>query len=318
MVQDNKKEIITVIESYLHTSVLSIERVSGGLVHYVYKLVTNNNNILFVKNRKSHYSALPHISTDPNLIAYEKNALEIVSKIAPKIFPKLLGYVQEKHLLILSDIMPNRKTLETDLNNFRITSKDTYRLGKLLAEIHKKLAYIKKSIREDGDVEFYNQLLHYRFGYHSHPALDETVISLNSMSKQLILGDLSPKNIGILENGMFTICDLENMHRGNTLSDVGFLGSSLLLHTMNNLSLAKMLFSSFLKGYKSELNIDAKTITLKRVVLGIALYRIANPVIPYELRVTEFQRKQKEKLIRGLLNNKRISWDKLIDVIVSR
>lgn len=310
-----KKELKVVLEKYLKTPIFNIEKVSGGLVHYIYKVSTDTTT-LFVKIRGTHYSALSQIPTNPSLIVHEKNALEVLSKIAPETFPKLIGYISEKHLLILSDIMPNRKTLEANLNSNLIAGQDTYRLGQLLAVIHKKLAYIRKTTRKD-DKEIYSQLLYYRLGYHSHPVLDQTIEYLNSMPKQLILGDLSPKNIGVLENGTFTICDLENMHRGNTLSDIGFLGSSLLLHTMGNPSLAKNLFNAFLKGYKSELDLDTDAVALKRIVLAIALYRLVNPVIPYALDLTDLQRKQKDNSIRKLLNNGRISWNELINMIVS-
>lgn len=310
-----EKELKVILEKYLKIPIFNIEKVQGGLVHCIYRISTDTITLI-VKIRGEHYSALPQISTNPSLIVYEKNALEVLSKIAPEIFPKLIGYISEKHLLILSDIMPNRKTLEANLNNHLIAGQDTYRLGQLLAVIHKKLAYIKKITRKD-DRRIYSQLLYYRLGYHSHPVLDQTIEYLNSMPKQLILGDLSPKNIGVLENGAFTICDFENMHRGNTLSDIGFLGSSLLLHTIGNLSLAENLLRSFLKGYKSELDLNMDTIVLKRIVLAIALYRLVNPVIPYALEVTELQRKQKDNSIRKLLNNERISWNQLINVIVS-
>lgn len=218
-------------------------------------------------------------------------------------------------MLILSDIMPNKKTLERELNSQRITEKDALNLGKTLATIHQKLSTINVRLRGNNEEKFYNQLLYYKLGIHNHNVLNETIDHLHIGPKQLILGDLSPKNIGFTQKRTYTICDLENFHNGNTISDIGLLGCSLILHTISNFSLASKLFSAFLRGYKSKIYIDENDIILKRIVLGIALYRLANPIIPYNLPITDSEKILRVQIIRKILNRRAISWDLIVAIL---
>ena len=314
MQDKEEQDLKNLIEKQLHLEISHIERIHGGLVHYVYRIETQDKSI-FAKIRKAHYSELPRIPTQPELIEHEKAALEIVSKLEPHIFPQLLAYLPKQHLLLLSDIMPERVTLETRLNTNTATQKEIYELGKIVAIIHKKLSKIKVIIREEGDEAFYNKLLYYRFGYQQEPILNELITTLKTLPKQLILGDLSPKNIGIASKYKFTICDLENFHSGNTITDVGFLGANVLIHTINNSALAYKLLIAFLRGYSSEEKMDIKDINLKRVVLGIALYRIENPVMPYAIPITSKGRAMKAFKIKQVLSNNKISWLEIVNAI---
>lgn len=310
----NTQELENIVKKYFKTSVIKIERINGGLVHYVYR-ITTKNKIMFAKHRASYFAKLPKIPTKPELIKYEKKALGIFSKLIPEVFPRVLGYFPKKYLLILSDIMPNRKTLEKELDKNSLNKNEALKLGELLAEIHIKLGSVKLQIREDGDKKFYKQLLFYRFGYLDIPTLNQLIVELNSLKKQLIIGDLSPKNIGVLGKGKFTICDLENVHMGNTLSDVGFLACSLIIHTITNYSLAYKLLLSFLQGYNSKINEEMDDSFLKKIIMGISLYRLDNPVIPYNLAISESEKKKKIIEIKRALNLKEISWDKLVKAL---
>lgn len=309
------EEIKNIIEKKLQTNVDDIIQITGGLVHYIYQ-ITSAKGIFFVKIRKSYFSALPHIPTKAEYIQYEKKAIEIVSKIEPLLFPKLLAFIPNRNLLILSDIMPDRTTLEMKLNIKTTTEMEMYNLGKTLATIHKKLSQIKKKIRKDRDADFYNHLLFYRFGYHLHPALNELIVKLEKLPRQLVLGDLSPKNIGVSSNGSFTFCDLENFHNGNKISDLGFLGGNILIHTINDYSLAKNLLLSLLKGYSSIDKLEIEDLTLMKIVLGICLYRLENSVIPYEIPISQEKRTSKSNSIKKILNRNNISWDEVINSII--
>lgn len=305
-----------IIEKKLRTTVYNIEPVTGGLVHFVYK-ITTGKGICFAKIRKSYFSALPNIPTKPKLIRYEKEAIDILSKIDPSIFPEVLIYVPNKHLLILSDIMPEGITLEMKLNAEAITKTDAYNLGKILASVHKKLSSVRKKIRGADDEKFYSQLLFYRFGYHKHPILNGLIDDLKKLPRQPILGDLSPKNIGVLSGGSFTFCDFENFHNGNTISDVGFLGGGIVIHSINNHALTKNLLHSFLDGYSSVAKIEIENQNLKKAVLGICLYRLENSVIPYEISVSPKKKKDKANSIKKTLYKNKISWNDVVSSVVN-
>ncbi len=312
--KNDSEELKEIIERKLSTSVYNIEPVTGGLVHFVYK-ITTGKGICFAKIRKSYFSALPNIPTKPEFIRYEKEAIDILSKIEPSLFPKLLAYIPNKHLLILSDIMPERTTLEMKLNARTIKKADAYNLGKILASVHKKLSYVKKKIRENEDEEFYNQLLFYRFGYHEHLILNELITNLKKLPRQPILGDLSPKNIGVSYKGKFTFCDFENFHNGNTISDVGFLGGSIIIHSIDNYPSAKNLLQSFFDGYSSVIKLEIEDQKLKKTVLGICLYRLENLVIPYDISISQKRKKDKASSIKKILYKNKISWNELVKLV---
>lgn len=304
-------KLILSIEKHFSIHIDSIENVAGGLVHYVYKVTTIDGTVSYVKIRKDHYASLPTITTDPEQIKYEHKALTILSQYFPTVFPTILGFASEEHMLHLSDIMPHRQTLENKLNKQLVSEEILYNLGKLIAEIHAKLADVKETIREDGDKAYYCQLQYYRFGYHNHPVLTKLITQMDRLPKQLILGDLSPKNIGVSPNGYITICDLENCHWGNTLSDVGFLASSIVLHTIPKKKCAERLLHAYIHGYGS-VNPIKDELVLKKIILGIALYRLDNPVIPYRVALTHVQRIKVIEKIKQLLQRTHFSYEEII------
>jgi len=97
----------------------------------------------------------------------------------------------------------------------------------------------------------------------------------------LILGDVSPKNIGVDKNGSY-YCDFDNAHNGNILFEVGFLAGHLVLYSLNsNFDLVE----EFIKRYFSRNNelTDNQKDILIRVILSTCIYRLDNKWIQYNL-----------------------------------
>lgn len=295
--------------------ILQVEQLSGGLVHYVYR-VTGERQVGIAKIRSSFYSALPHIPANPEDIRHEMKATLLLSQVEPSVFPHLLMFDAERSMILITDVIPSHITLEGMLNEGSTTEELMKNTGMILARIHKGLLPVSQPLREDGDDKLYSLNLYYRLGYHNHPILNETVERLKTLPRQLIIGDLSPKNIGIENPERITICDLDYVHMGNTVFDVGFLTGHILVHNFQNCEKANSYIDAFLSGYvEGNDQVDNEDSLLKRIALGIALYRLNNPVIPYYLPLTEEQRREKAMATFSQLSNIEKSWSQIIQGI---
>jgi fructosamine-3-kinase len=288
-----------------------VSRVSGGLVNYVYR-VKGHDITVYVKVRKSTFSELPGIQIRPRDIAYESKATEILSREFPDVFPKQLGFFRHESMLVLSDIKHDGNTLEELLNQGSVGADKTKQFGRLLAKIHAHFEGKSTPIREDLDQEYYTKNLEYRFGYHRNPILNNLIFELKKMPRQLILGDLSPKNIIVTNSGKIGICDLEDVHMGNTVFDLSFAAAHIILHNLKDLEKAEKLTVVFFDGYLSlKPSISQEDITLKLATLGIMLYRLDNPVIPYRLNISREAKSIASANIKELLWHTELSWNEV-------
>lgn len=218
-------------------------------------------------------------------------------------------------MLLMTDIMPEGQTLLTLLESGLITNEMMVALGITIGEIHQKLQDTDMPIREDGDAACYEANLFYKYGYHNHPSLNSMITNLKGKRRQLILGDLSPKNIGIDDKNQITICDFENTHLGNTTYDVGFLLAHIILHNLSNPLRAQSLVVSFLGGYCSNTSILLGDLDLKRLVIGTLLYRTNNGFIPYPLDISPESRDKLNQRLFQLLDLEDLSWDQIFTVL---
>lgn len=289
--------------------ITSIDSVDGGLVHHVFRLMVHNQQ-LYLKIRGNTFSKLSNISSNPNDIQYEKKTMDIFEKELPDMFPHVIAFYEHDHALLMTDVVSPGVSLE-DLFNTSAVSEDVMSAcGKAIAKMHDKMKTLP-AIRSDNDNATYTNNLLYRLGYLHIPVLDSAVEDLTQMPKQLIFGDLSPKNIGIDENKV-TFCDLELVHLGNAIFDIAFMSSHILLHSKNPEEGSHSL-DAFLKAYLSEADVIINQSMLKILILGIALFRLDNPVIPYPLPLSEKTKEEKISGIRELLSRERRTWTDVIE-----
>ena len=290
---------------------------SGGLVNYVYRIQGECSTVI-AKLRKSEFSALPNIRINPFDIVNESQAILQLQSEFPNVFPKHLGFYPDRSMLIISDIMENQHNMQNRFADKSVDTKIVEELGKQIAEIHYRFRNISVPIRKDGDIEYYSQNLTYRLGYHDNSALENLIDKLMTMPRQLIHADLSPKNIGIDDVGRVHICDLEMVHMGNPIFDLGFVIAHVLVHTIKE-EQSTSLVESLLKGYYSiihPMNVDSEI--LKQITLGIILYRLDNHIIPYEININDFE---KNKIVRGaktMLSCVGDNWREIIGFLSER
>lgn len=286
-----------------------LEPVSGGLVHHVFRLVSSGKT-MYLKIRGSAFSALPDIHVNPDDIRYEKKAMDLLNQKLPGVFPGVIAYFENDHALLMTDAMSG-PTLEELFNTDEVSEDALRECGKAVARFHRAVE-TSPPIRPDNDNLSYLNNLFYRLGYLGIPALDRAIEHLKQLPRQLIFGDLSPKNIGIGPNNEITFCDLELVHFGNTVFDLSFLASHLLLHSRNVEEGASRL-ESFLAGYLEEAEVDLDEELLKVLILGIGLFRLDNPVIPYTLPISERCRGERILKIKEILSSDIKSWHEIIE-----
>ncbi len=313
---DSQRRGRQIIESTLGV-IKDIEIAKGSLVHHVYR-VRGEKQSGIIKLRGTSFSALPEFPTDPNNIKYEYRALQFLAGIEPTVFPHVLGYSEEEHFILMTDVMPSRRTLETDLEEKVVDPAFVIDLSKTVARVHRKLKPFQKKWRDQDEDSTSKQEMYYRLGYHNNPILNATISQVVDLPHQLVLADLSPKNIGKNADGRVSICDLDSFCRGNVEYALSFLPGHLLIHNLTDFETARVLVTSAIEGFKSELpNIDYDSIFFKRLVLGAILYRIRNKVIPYNISYSDDIKATKSQRAFELLDEKVLSWTTLISGMTS-
>ncbi len=286
--KENASEILEEIQSSIG-DLQQLDQVGGGLVHYVYR-VTTDQQTAYLKIRGKHYSGIPNIATLPELISNEKRAIDLFSQKSANYFPEILLYNSALHYLLLSDVMPGAITLDNKYVQGLVTTEDLTYLGQALGSIHLN-SNTFEPVRNPDDKKYQNNLLTYALESYKHPVLIDAALEHKERKTQLLVGDLSPKNTYI-ENGLVRLCDLENAHQGALVYDQAFVIAHILLHhDVCELAIASMW--AFIEGYESvgsEINMDDDL--LRSTIHGFLLYRLDNPVIPYELPVSAQRRKQ--------------------------
>lgn len=291
--------------------ILTISPVYGGLVNHIYR-VDGEQGFLYAKIRKTEFSSLPHLKIDPEDIKYESKALSIFSAAFPDVFPTQFVFYPQDSMIIMDDAIRGGCRLDDAFRSGNFSERNATELGRLIGEIHRRFENEDTSIREDGDSEYYEKNLEYRLGYHNNSELDALVQRLRRGERQLILGDLSPKNIAIGNDGRFTMWDLEMAHRGNTVFDIGFLAAHVILHCADEDASIRSIDALF-NGYNSVIEEKAIVDTdLKQVVLGIILYRMCNEVIPYLAEIGSKERRQISESAFLLLGQEDPSWTDIV------
>lgn len=266
-----------------------LEQVGGGLVHYVYKITTASQTA-YLKIRADHYAGIPGIATQPELIVNEKRAIDLFSIDSGEYFPKIILYNSIFHYLLLTDVMTGGITLDKRYQLGDVRQNDLYHFGYAVGSIHFNTK-TNESIRTPDDTQYQENLMLYALKNYGHPVLMNAANEHKRRQTQLLIGDLSPKNTYISDETV-KLCDLENAHQGALPYDQAFVIAHILLHhEIRDAAIAAMW--AFVDGYEVVgSNVDQGDSLLSETLHGILLYRLDNPVIPYELPFKPDRRKQ--------------------------
>ncbi|MBD0672840.1 phosphotransferase [Streptomyces sp. CBMA156] len=256
-----------------------IEACTGGNVSHVFR-VHGEAGSAIAKVRGRQFARIA-IDTDPALIALEHRALTIYHGLLPDMFPQVLAFVPQAHAMVMSDIFPDRRTWREHLDERAATTEQCTRLGTALARIHLATAHLPPLRDGDGDDLFRTE---HAYGYclraSGHRTLDEVCRSLDALpGHQLVLGDASPKNIS-LAAGRTAFVDLDNVHTGTPLFDLGYLLAHLVLHHLTRPEHLQPLTTTFLDAYTPVRPWRSDDL-LAAVAAGVLLYRLEARTVPY-------------------------------------
>jgi hypothetical protein len=276
--------------------------VSGGYKHQVYK-VTQLDLTCYLKVRGPTLSGIPSLQQNPEDIRFEKKALEICAEALPDVFPHVMGYSDEFSALLITDVLPDGTTLENAFNAGLVGPEQMVSIGETLGRTHVALQN-SKPIREDGDSVQYERNLKHRITRFDVLGKDGLSSQLRQLPhRQLILGDLCPKNIGLRANGKVSFFDLDHMHWGNPEFDLGFFMAHLPLHSANPSMVPDSMAKAVADGYaRYNPTLDTGGILQKKISAATILYRLKNDHIPYESPLQAQQRANLIQEAQAILN----------------
>ncbi|MCA1220021.1 aminoglycoside phosphotransferase family protein [Streptomyces sp. 8L] len=260
-----------------------IEACTGGIVSHVFRVRGEIGNVI-VKVRGHRFAKIAHITTDPALIAHEHRALTLHHGLLPDLFPKVLAFLPEAHAMVMTDVFPDGRTWREHLDQRAATAEECTRLGSALTRIHHATTDQAPLRKGDGDDLFRAE---HAYGYClracGHRALDEACHRLDALpGRQLILGDTCPKNLS-LHGGRTAFVDLDNVHTGSPIFDLGYLLAHLILHHTTRPTLLHPLTAGFLDAYTlpGPARPWCEDDLLATVTAGVLLYRLEARVVPY-------------------------------------
>lgn len=292
----------------------SVNRVPGGVAHHVYQ-ISDGISRYYVKIRGEHFASIPSIICNPADIENEYQALMIFAEALPQHFPRVLSFNGSGHYLILSDVIQDGETMETMLLNKEVPDCLYYEFGHTLRRIHGATSTNHNSIRPTGDEEYYQTVLNHRLGYRNDPVLNSAIERLSNLpNRQIILGDPSPKNIGVQNSGqLLTFFDLETAHLGNPEFDFAYALAHMMLHAIDDKDLMLKTVDEFLEGYGVT---HYDQLLIRQITLGIILYRL-NSIIPYPLALTDEQKVLAERHVESMLHRvqEKESWSDIINML---
>ncbi|WP_367435219.1 phosphotransferase enzyme family protein [Streptomyces celluloflavus] len=262
---------------------LVIERASGGNVAHVFSVRGPAGRVI-IKIRREYFARIPYLRTDPALIGDECRLLELYHAAAPDVFPRVLAFHDDAHAMVLSHVFPDGRTYHQHLIERSATAGEMARLGRTLRSVHQATRDARPPHRPVPDPRFPVYQRDFALRSPRHPALDAACAEMaDHPDRQLILGDLAPKNIS-LTGVRIGLCDLDNAHHGWPLYDLGYFAAHLLIHHLTRPHELPALVTALLMGYQGKRPLTRQDATLAATVAaGVVLYRLGDSVVLYPL-----------------------------------
>lgn len=290
--------ILKIFSQELKDDVQEIQEISWGIIHQVCRIVTKNKKIYYAKIRHDYFYNARDISCNPSDIEYEEQALTFLKPLfsSIRIFPTIVFFDKSENILILEDVMGDQWNLEENYNNGRnIWMNDMKKIGEQLRDIYEKLAQYSWNYKRKNNEKVYTDNLKYRLQTIQSPVTERVITFLENTKTQIILGDLSPKNISISPTADISICDLESMHIGNKIMDVGFFVAHIVLHQIHLPNLWEKIHALINWIFSEDDNLDEDHLVY--IISLILLYRLGWGKIPYNLHLTMSQKKYLRELV---------------------
>ncbi|MFF3730781.1 aminoglycoside phosphotransferase family protein [Streptomyces sp. NPDC002476] len=313
------QQVLTACQPHTGT-VTRIEACTGGNVSHVARIHGENGQVI-VKVRGRRFARIKHISTDPALIAVEHRALTLYHQALPDLFPQILAFLPDAYAMVITDVFPDGRSWREHLDERLATAEECARLGYALTRIHHATTGLPPVREGDGDDRFREE---HAYGYclrtAGHPVLNDACRRLDALpGRQLVLGDVCPKNLS-LASGRAAFVDLDNVHLGSPLYDVGYLLAHIVLHHLTRPAAQHKVATAFLDAYTlpgpaRPWRSDA---LLAAVTAGVMLYRLEARVVPYPPTAPPATTDRFRRQILHLLDTSPFTVTDLLDAAAQR
>ncbi|MBO4260246.1 phosphotransferase [Streptomyces griseorubiginosus] len=265
--------------------ITATERVHGGNISHVFRVRGTHTDVI-VKIRGDRYARMPTLRTDPTVIDDERRALKVYGRIAPAVFPQVLGFHAEAHAMILSDVFPSGRNYHDHLTEHPATATEMTLLGRTLRRIHHATQDTDTTFRSRSNQWFQERSFLFCLRATGHDLLEQTCEELTALPRQqLVLGDLAPKNLHLTASSV-AICDLDNVHAGWPPYDTAYFLAHLLIHHLGRPAHLRTLVPALLTAYFAApppLHLTAtEELLMAKVAAGVVLYRL-DETVPYPL-----------------------------------
>ncbi|MCX7928343.1 MAG: phosphotransferase [Patescibacteria group bacterium] len=298
------------VSNLLNDEILKCVHVHGGLVHKVFRIYTKSGKKYILKQRLSHYSALPSLYVDYKKIFYEKRALEIMHNAGlEKYFPKLLGYSLRLNSILMEDVLDENSLVCDDI---QLSRQICEKIINAISDVHLRTKNLKQSIHGDCDKRIYRLNIKYRILNHAKTLqlAKYAVKLLCKLKRNIILGDVCPKNI-IINKSRTVFLDLEYCHRGNYEFEISYVLAHLIIQGVSGMNPSEV-FEDFFEMYLNKINSKINYKMTLILCLSIMLYRLEKGAIPYKTNFTVDEKINLVSKIRNFLNQKKGSFDSKI------
>lgn len=212
--------------------------------------------------------------------------------------------------MAMTDVFATRRSYAEHLRATPATPDELWALGRTLRQVHEATRLRRDGIRPSGDLAFRDHTVGFVLRSSNHPALDDLADHIQRLPDvDLILGDASPRNFSIVD-GRVTFCDLENVHRGCRGYDVAYVAAHIVLHHLDDPQAASAGARTFFEAYGSRGGLGDR---LPQLIAGVMLYRLSNPLVPYDLRFGTEARRSAVLGLRGALDGMQSSMATTIE-----
>ena len=249
LLEDENNSILSEINNFINSinwKIISILENTKWDVHLVYEIITKDSSY-FLKIRGKSSKKYNNELINPKDIIKEKLALDLLYKLFPDNFPQVLLYSENKNYFLMNDVINSWNSFIDFLNWQRSIieiEKSIIELWSILWNIHYSLWGIK--FPDDDSNDNYKNRVSVILWNTDYSVL--IIEELKKEKKQLILWDLSPKNIWVNENNNPVFFDFEHFWQWNCIFEVAFLSSHIYLH-LYNLKNNRKILNSFLASY---------------------------------------------------------------------
>lgn len=297
-------------------------KAEGGTIHYVYKIICTDKSSYYLKIRSDHPSGLPQYQLQSKDILIEEKALNFLSKLFPKLFPRVIFSNKKDPFIIIEDLLPEGgmrvdEILYLGLNEKELTQL-AKKIGNLIGKIHQELkkkeelSFLDKNLSREKFLEKIKQKFR-----HSNARLFKIILDEYSKNDtQLILGDFSPKNIGVNINNEIIFFDVEDFCFGSTDFEISYFLGHAMLHFLVREENPTFFIEEFLKSYKRHVNTNYWLV--KSTTIATMLHRINSPA-PYKLQLTENKKSELLTKMNYLIENfeqNNFDWNEIVAILL--